>query len=358
LATIVTDIIAAPPDASNAVKLERAAHAVSNWQPNHVDEAQQIAAIRQAAQSLRGRTPSILRQQSAERVKLVQQSIQNSKAAQTPRPSEVQSLSMLTWNICYQCMQGKPEGTVKRACPKTQVSSIAGPITVCELNIASFINANGPYAVIALQEASEWESLQQLIAPVTQAMRAIAYQPGLEAMVTLYDSGWKLEASIMSYMKDRGRPMMLLFFSNAIIVNLHPGHGRDFYQFSRHLEAALNGKKPGSKFEIPSQQWVNQQLKSLPIVLLGDMNTRPPSGPVTFFTEPFFGNPSGRTFAGFHLIPTCCSAVIQVNRRNASAGAYDQILATLPNAVAGHEVPIELIDASDHLPLKATVYFK
>lgn len=278
-------------------------------------------------------------------------------------------ISVLTWNICYQCMTDVATGSVRRACHST----------VCPPNIDKYIQQQGLKDLVGLQEASNWK---ELVTPQTygsegpqllQQMEVEHYKPGPEDMVTFYNKDWQLRGYVKSWMEDTGRPMMLLFFDNLVAVNMHAGHRvglvrkqPDFYSFSKHLALALRNSKRGSLFKQgegseqtgASQEFVQfvvEQLKEKPIILLGDMNTGFRGvNKVTFFTEPLFKNPNGRTFAGFHRMPTCCDANIKTTQQNARS-AFDQILASLPNQVTNHVVPEALPDASDHLPLSATV---
>ena len=74
-----------------------------------------------------------------------------------------------------------------------------------------------------------------------------------------------------------------------------------------------------------------------------------------FFQEYNYRLPEGRTLTGFHDVATCCDPYLQTSQANAKSGAYDQILVSQPNLVVDHDIPTELKNASDHLPVKAKV---
>lgn len=277
-------------------------------------------------------------------------------------------LKCLTFNVCYQCMTGVPGGTAKPKC-----------LDGCRDTINRYINQEKNCDFVALQEATNFEQLD-----VATRMIPVVYKPGNETIATFYKRGVSLAfgvSIIKTYLQDTGRPMIILFFPGLTVINLHAGHGTglftkkyDFFKLDSHLWDAINNpttKKPGTLFTVGDEEVdsitpeqvseVIQRLSNDFILLMGDTNT-PFKGvaEMTIFANAgvpgdYWTNDNTRTLVGFHDLSTCCDPYAQTTRENAKAGAYDQILVSKPGLVVDHQIPFELKNASDHLPVKCRV---
>ena len=252
-------------------------------------------------------------------------------------------INILSYNICYQCMENKKEGTVSYLCNDT-----------CKTNITNFIDSElnkKDYHFIGLQEASNYNYIIQNT-PKLQTMNFEHYRPYLEDMILFYDeTKYKLDRNYMvkSWMKDAGRPFMILFFNNNIcVINIHAGHKNDITQFDNHLQDTFKGLKKNS-LVIGEEAEILLKIKTYNIICMGDFN-KSISSEFQILKRPLYG----------HTISNTCCDSIDLFKKNYNinsgeyVGSYDQILTSWANAnqTIVHNPPPP---ASDHLPVSRIV---
>jgi hypothetical protein len=244
---------------------------------------------------------------------------------------------VLSYNISFEAMTGKTTAGVIFQCP---ISSNGN--TECLNNVAQFIENNGPYDFVGLQEASKYYNIIKL-SPKLQQMKYIHFTPFREELVTFYDSKYILDTDINTVtgnMKDRGRPFMILFFQNkTCVINMHCGHDDDFYDFLKYINYNSN------------RSIILNKLRTYNIILIGDMNN-PLNDNLKmkkYETEIF-----DRHLFGINKVNTCCDNGLKANKFNMTIN-YDHILSTSSNIkTTVYNVPTP---ASDHLPIIGIINF-
>ena len=259
-------------------------------------------------------------------------------------------MKLLSWNISYQAMKGIKDHSVKRSCKKIQSGG-----TECMKNVSKYIQQNGPYDFVALQEATNWHLIRSMTQEL-QIMNYVSYQYKRENglvisdMVTFYNQKYIGEFYIESYMLNRGRPLTIIFFAHGLcLINIHAGHKEDIYKLDQHIMDTLNGKK-GRIYTAIDVRRVKERLKTYQIILMGDMNnTLTNFFEIRFFTHPYFEmeRSGGRRFYGKTKYPTCCDPYLKANMKKIKK-PYDHIISTDGWVTINvHKV----VNASDHLPV-------
>lgn len=296
-----------------------------------------------------------------------------------PIKQQQQPIKVLSYNISYQAMEGKAEKGVTYECP------MQDGYTECLKNVAKFIEDNGPFDFIGLQEGTNWNQIKNTT-PKLKDMQPISNKPG-EEMVTFFDKNkYQLDDGvniINTFMATHGRPCTIIFFKQKIcIINIHADHKNDIENFDKYLidtltkeertylsknqNKTINSKKfqinnsPGLKprYEdlsgnILKQNEIIEKLKTYKIIMLGDFNSNLGGGQTyTIFKDPFYNNTGGRKLYGINKTNTCCNADLQTTKTSVNS-AIDHILSTsdkIQSIVYDTNLP-----ASDHLPIIATI---
>lgn len=275
-------------------------------------------------------------------------------------------VNVMTYNISWEAMEGKRIKNIDLGpiCLKQQEN-------ICLNNIAQFIihfDNLLSFDFIGLQEASKWENIYQKIRAQIPHLQPINHGLSREQQVVFFDSRkyqpqngvW----AIKSYLADPGRPFMIIFLRNILtdnnicIINMHPGHQRDFLRFEEHLKETLKGNKPNSVYlmefniveQFPAPHEITTQiltkLHTNNIIMMGDMNFNP-SSPYVFLPSLLDGGRS-RILHGVSNSYTCCDSQLQGNANK----AYDHILSS-SSQIHHYVTPIQ--NASDHLPVIAQI---
>src|SRR5271154_750528 len=220
-------------------------------------------------------------------------------------------------------------------------------LNICMSNIIQAIDANGPYDFVGLQEATNWDIIQNNSLQLKN-MKHVFYNPGGEDMITFYDAKYQLDDTsdqITGNMADTGRPFIVLFFKgNLCVINLHAGHAGDIYKFDDYLEKTLRRATYS-----PSMSDYLLKLQTYDIIMMGDCND-PLSISNTFdiLNNPFFKISGGRKLYGINKTPTWGRIIIKSTDK--MSVAYDHILSTNQN-ISTQVLPI--LHASDHFPIMA-----
>ena len=184
--------------------------------------------------------------------------------------------------------------------------------TNCLENVSKIIDSNGPYDIISLQEASNWQIIRS-ITPTLFGMKYVSHKLDLDEIVIFYHSKYELDSSeniLKGHMSDLNRPLMALFFSNKLcIINLHAGHyvksnkpnkkgkyyQKDIYKLDYYFERIL-GNEPDADIYL-------DKLLEYDIIITGDFNDELNDG-LKFF---------GRNLYGFNTNPSCCNTGIKAS---------------------------------------------
>lgn len=262
------------------------------------------------------------------------------------RGDKVNRIKVLTYNISFQATTG----VNKRGVDGTKC--LISNDNVCIANISKLIDENGKLDFMAIQEASNWNTVLKGFSGYEYDR--CHFKPGVEDIVTLWDkSKYQLDKgvnSICSYMEDYGRPFQILFFKGGLaFINLHAGHNGDIYKFNEYVLDTLENKRSRVKINdeirritIKEEEEALSKLRDYDIIVAGDFNSD-------------FDNKQpellGRQFYGLEDKKTCCDEHL-VGKLSKEEN-LDHILYTKPTISCRVVEPIEL--ASDHCPVVAEI---
>ena len=255
-------------------------------------------------------------------------------------------IKVLSYNVYYESM------TINRinSCnPIINDTTNNISYTTCLKNVADFINNNGPYDFVGLQEATNWIHIKQISSVLTN-MNDVSYKPSVEDIVTFYNKKYTLDDTdnqILGHMEDAGRPMIILFFKQKIcVINIHAGHNRDVYKFDSYLLKTLNNSYTASM-----STFLNK-FKTYNIIMMGDFNDELDNlSSFDILKDPAFGVPNGRKLYGINKKKSCCDDTIAVTGSNLTF-AYDHILSTYINNTSNIFI-VQI--ASDHMPIISNI---
>jgi hypothetical protein len=164
------------------------------------------------------------------------------------------NLKILTYNVSWENMKGEKNkrGIIhNEECFQTDL---------CASNISSFIQNEFPLDFILIQEASR---IEVIISNLPHSSHIILYKSGLETILTIVDSHYKIINSIGGEF-EYGRPFLCTFLSNSIcLINVHMGHKEDFYSDMHIIESVIRKHK-----------YSNETFKSYRIIIGGDFNQK------------------------------------------------------------------------------------
>lgn len=249
-------------------------------------------------------------------------------------------VKVLSWNVYWVAMLSK-----KKQCYNN----------ICLKNVAKFIDNNGPYDFVGLQEATNWPNIQKA-STVLSKMNAVSISTDLENQVLFYDAQkYEIIAShnskplIMGGVFGGGyRPFLVVPFKDVdtqrlfAVITLHAGHTNNdgIDQFEKFfLELSSEEKKFDEIINFVSNPRVE-------IIVLGDMNN-----------DDALDNVFGKKLYGKTTKYTCCNSKSVSGREitNAQNKKYksDHILYTK----SGHSTNVLFpnMPTSDHLPVLAYI---
>ncbi|AGD92125.1 hypothetical protein LBA_00205 [Megavirus lba] len=249
-------------------------------------------------------------------------------------------VKILSYNVFFKTMSIPP---VHKKCEMINDISNGVSYTNCLKNISNFIEQNSDCDFVLLQEATNWDILQQ-ITPVLTNMEVVHHKYDLEEIVTFFNKKYILDKThntIFGYMSDINRPFQILFFNNNLcVINLHAGHNKDIYDFDKHLIRTLKSNKYHKQFI--------QKLQTYDIIMGGDFNDNL-NDSFRILIDPYFDIEYGRKLYGFNKTPSCCNYNLSMIKQNKT---YDHILSTLSDNIS----EIKTISmASDHMPIIAII---
>jgi len=155
-------------------------------------------------------------------------------------------IKVLSYNVSHFAMQGTNNNPKIKQCTMEPGQSY----TTCLKNVAAFIEANGPYDFVGLQDATNWNQLIKLSPTRLDNMKYVHNNPSNKGsnQVTFYDSSkYTLDkdiAIIKTFMSSQRKPLTILFFNNNLcVINLHadfhnnPNTGNaDYLDLDFHIE--------------------------------------------------------------------------------------------------------------------------
>lgn len=258
-------------------------------------------------------------------------------------------IKVLSYNISFQAMIGKAIGTVFKACPKKVDND---KITECLSNVAKYIENTGPYDLIGLQEASNWQDIIKQSKKL-QNMKYETTKADQEEMISFYNPNkFTLDDDNAVIKGDfgSGRPIQILFFKQKIcFINVHPGHSGDYKNFDNKINEYINKYVTGQGF---NKTKILNKLKNYEIIIVGDFNSE-----LTSFDNKLFKFiDNGRTFYGKTdtKTKTCCDSSELVGKN--MEYAFDHILYSKEGKHKTQVVgpPLGTLQ-SDHLPVIASI---
>ncbi len=178
-----------------------------------------------------------------------------------PRMRKEKTISILTYNICWECMTHSR--TLGASC-----SIVSDQRTICAQNVGENIKKAtedyGDLDFIALQEATHHEIIEQDLPTVFSNFASVAHKSGLEEQITYYNKNMYTLWKKITGEFESGRPyQILLFKQKLILVNLHNGHTATREKMELALSKGLTAHL--TQDEITS-------LQSYRIILAGDFN--------------------------------------------------------------------------------------
>lgn len=282
--------------------------------------------------------------------------------------------NVLSYNLSWEAMSGRKSSTVKYECENKE----------CLNNVIDFLESQTritKYDIIGLQEASKWWEIYK--SDKLKRFSCVSSRISNEDMVTFYNKDRltldNTDSVVVTYGKDFGRPIMMLFFNNNLcVINIHAGHDKDIFKLSKHIENTLNKEKYNVKnnktlkfsYKINNGNDINPtlnykniltKLKSYNIILLGDLNAD-----VNEYARKnmsfVIGHPINRslfTDNKTEYVKTCCDSMLGAKPKSRTR-YYDHILATTTNItiVPPNKLTEVLVHASDHLPIAAIIQFQ
>ncbi len=247
-------------------------------------------------------------------------------------------MKVLSYNIFYKTMIAVDNKPMHPKCwPVTDGT------TACLKNVSDFIENHGTYDFIGLQEATNWETIQQTT-PVLTKMIPVSHKLDRDEIVTFYHPKYQLDLldnQIFGHMEDINRPFIILFFNSKLaVINLHAGHNNDIDMLDEHLKRTIKNNY---------NKKIVKKLQNYDIVLMGDFNKSINSN-FTILIDPFFQIPNGRKMYGANREPSCCN--YQLAPIKFKPKFSDQILSTLTNI---QTKVYQVSNASDHMPITAII---
>lgn len=255
-------------------------------------------------------------------------------------------IRILSYNIFWKAMTGKHP-----KCNQILFDKSTGIYyNNCLNNVVNFIDSLGPYDFVGLQEANSWPTIQ-ILSNYLSPMTAICYKPGVEDIVVFYNkSKYHLDYSdniIKGYLKDKGRPLIILFFQeNICLINIHAGHHKDILLLDQHLERILNSPE-----YIASKFIFLEKFQKYHIIMMGDFNDPLSGSTHTIFSNSFFQMGKGRTLYGVNNKDTCCNSGLTNYLHHPRP--IDHILSSYQN-IQSKVYPVS--NASDHFPIISEIF--
>lgn len=283
-------------------------------------------------------------------IEIIPQKITPQDGKTTPKTTNnIYPIKVLSYNISFQAMIGKAIGTVYKACPKRVDNN---KITECLSNVAKYIENTGPYDLIGLQEASNWQDIINQSKKL-QNMKYETTRSDQEEMISFYNPNKFILDDDNAVIKGEfgpGRPFQILLFKQKIcFINVHPGHSGDYKNFDNKVNEYINKYVSGQGY---NKTKILNKLKSYDIIIVGDFNSE-----LTSFDNKFFKFiDNGRTFYGKTDIKTktCCDSNELVGKN--MEYTFDHILYTKEGKHKTQVVgpPLGTLQ-SDHLPVIASI---
>ena len=269
-------------------------------------------------------------------------------------PNEIKVLS---YNIAWEAM------TVGMSCPLDVLPNNSTQ-TQCLNNVSRFIETNGPYDFIGLQESTNFNLIK--VTANLQNYRFIFHRERNEEIVTFYDPKYSLDDTLSMIggnigrvgrgppddhlplgTKEEGRPILILFFKNNLcVINMHASHKNDINNFLQRLDEILNLWAYS-----PDKEAYLTKLRTYNLIIMGDLNNE--LVPNQFLTNTINQIFFDRQINGHNITDkTCCDTTLR-DPTKVYRNRFDHILTTYPTI--NSQVYKPGILHSDHLPVIAVI---
>ena len=176
------------------------------------------------------------------------------------------SINVLTWNICWQAMEGKAitNGSANDLARTCSSLTNSDGLNGCVTNVINLIDSLSiDYDFVALQEPAKWKDIFDNSTKLN-TMGYVHHSVGSTSeLVTFYNKEKYLALGVIDYNSNRGRPYHIIFFKNKItgefyiFINLHNAHNMPKNDLERQLASNFNMFK--NKFKIIEKVKVTQE---------------------------------------------------------------------------------------------------
>ena len=162
------------------------------------------------------------------------------------------SLNILTWNICWGCMESSKKSlndkTAFHLAKKCYTEKKKQKKNICLENVVEFLKSDS-WDIICLQEATNWFTIYKKLSLVKKYLNYCNFSiSGVDVCVFYNSEKLKIKALSGGNLKEGDkRPFEVIYFNyfskdlNFILINLHNGHLID----GSNLENSINLSKYG-----------------------------------------------------------------------------------------------------------------
>jgi hypothetical protein len=298
-------------------------------------------------------------------------------------------IKILTWNICWGCMEGNTGDLTAQKLAERCKTKISNGKKTCQKNVIELLN-NTNYDLIGLQEASTYDKIyenlnnkENLVCINNQVPAIGTSGPPYAQLATLYNKNmFKLLYASCGNLSDRdGRPFQLLFFNKIltdqkfIVLNMHMPHGiRSWVPMQKKIEDSLSKGYNFSSEDLTGIVKLNERTTTTNItetikklqnnytIALGDFNDNGRTGTHNFWR-------TGIKILNFDIVKanstpekSCCKDNLQMNYDH--YGDYILIdlnkLEYVVENIKGKNFNLNQLSvpSSDHKPIMSTIRIK
>ena len=296
----------------------------------------------------------------------------------------IMSLSIFTWNICWECMTGTNKGSAAvlgKQCYDATIKK-TNSSTICLDNVVDILNSLNDYDFIALQEAANWDIIYNKL--INKKLKYIHTNFEFVHLVTFYNyNKIKIIGIISGLLNDTSgydiRPYHIVFCYDKInnkyiiFINLHNGHGLKYKQdnlqdkFNKNINNIIKINKDGNynnsqKDNYQTFTYIEKFLNDdIYTIIVGDFNDNygynyykgfKPFNKTSLFIKDIIVSSGG-------LIPplTCCDT----NPLNSKYHSYGDYVLYSSNFISNINNKLYDLDKklySDHLPIYSILQYK
>ena len=287
----------------------------------------------------------------------------SARAPATGLPAGVEGkMLVLSYNICWQCMTNTPKGSAPTlgaecTCTATHADANGCARTICAEHMARLIEGTpadygvANYDFVALQEASNWQALEDAAPNTLGKLKAQAYkvEGGPEWSVVFWDGARYALTHHFGGDSGHGYAFQVLIFELArtVFVNVHNCHSHQECSLST-LEEALSATLLDNLG--PDEL---KALRGYRLIVAGDFNRAADLDPEGQMSIAPLGPAGIATRVALQSPPiTCCSQATPWKGRRSGDFIFDSRSVASPEIPRSYDVEVP---RSDHLPVVALV---